>query len=467
MGGMDAVTQSRCRSTSRCCSTHPAAPSGPGSRRRSPSSPAQPVELTMRDRRRARAWAAARRSTSCSRTPATTCSGTGATATHDDARGRGRPRPARRPGWRALSFDDRAAIFLKAADLLAGPWRRPAQRRDDARPVARPPIQAEIDAACELIDFWRFNVALRARRSSPSSRSPAPGRLEPDRPPAARGLRLRDHAVQLHRDRRQPADRAGADGQHRGLEARATPSSSPRTCSMELLEEAGLPPGVINMVTGDGIAVVRGRARRPATSPGIHFTGSTRVFQQLWRTVGENIAGVPRPTRGSSARPAARTSWSRTRAPTSTCCGRRWSAAPSSTRARSARPRRARTCRASLWPRLRDDLVGRGRGAVDGAGRPTSRTSWVPSSTTARSRGSSQAHRPGRATRPRSTVLAGGTSDDSEGWFVRPTVLRRHRPDRRDLHDRVLRPDPGRPRLRRRGLRRDARADGVGRRRTR
>ena len=56
---------------------------------------------------------------------------------------------------------DRAAIFLKAADLLAGPWRADAQRRDDARPVEDARYQAEIDSACELIDFWRFNVALR------------------------------------------------------------------------------------------------------------------------------------------------------------------------------------------------------------------------------------------------------------------------------------------------------------------
>ena len=129
------------------------------------------------------------------------------------------------PGWRALSFDDRAAIILKAADLLAGPWR---QRLNAATMLgqSKTAFQAEIDAACELIDFWRFNVHFARADPGRAADRQQPGHLEPHRPPPARGLRLRDHAVQLHRDRRQPADRAGADGQHRDLEARRRPSSS-------------------------------------------------------------------------------------------------------------------------------------------------------------------------------------------------------------------------------------------------
>ena len=93
-----------------------------------------------------------------------------------DAAGGGRRGAARpRPAWRALSFDDRAAVFLRAADLLAGPVARDAERRDHARPVARPRYQAEIDAACELIDFWRFNVALRPPDPGRAAASPRPG----------------------------------------------------------------------------------------------------------------------------------------------------------------------------------------------------------------------------------------------------------------------------------------------------
>ena len=90
---------------------------------------------------------------------------------------------------------------------------------------------------------------------------------------------------------------------------------------MELLEEAGLPPGVINMVTGDGINVSEVALGHPDLA-GIHFTGSTAVFQHLWRTIGANLTSY-RTTRASSARPAARTSSSPTRAPTPTCCAPR------------------------------------------------------------------------------------------------------------------------------------------------
>ena len=132
------------------------------------------------------------------------------------------------PGWRALPLRRAGRDPAAAADLLAGPWRAAAQRRDHARPVEdRLPGRDRRGLRADRL------LALQRRtspgRSWPSSRSPTPGRLEPHRPPAARGLRLRDHPVQLHRDRRQPADRAGADGQHRGLEAVADPARSPRT----------------------------------------------------------------------------------------------------------------------------------------------------------------------------------------------------------------------------------------------
>ncbi len=120
------------------------------------------------------------------------------------------------PAWRKLSFDDRAAILLRAADLLTGPWRaklNAATMLGQSKTVH----QAEIDAACELADFWRFNVAF-ARRLLAEQPASSPRRLEPHRPPAAGGVRLRDHPVQLHRDRGQPAHRARADGQRRAVE---------------------------------------------------------------------------------------------------------------------------------------------------------------------------------------------------------------------------------------------------------
>ena len=137
-------------------------------------------------------------------------------------RRRGRPRRRRRPrdawtDWARTPWEDRAAVFLRAADLLAGPWRSTLNAATMLG-QSKTAHQAEIDAACELIDFWRFNVEYMTRIYGEQPIS-SPGRLEPDGVPPARGLRLRGHAVQLHLDRRQPADLGGADGQHRGLEA--------------------------------------------------------------------------------------------------------------------------------------------------------------------------------------------------------------------------------------------------------
>ena len=193
---------------------------------------------------------------------------------------------AAKADWEATPFDERAAVFLRAADLLAGPWREKlaaATMLGQSKTV----YQAEIDAACELIDFWRFNVAF-ARQILAQQPISSPRRVEPHRLPAARGLRLRDHPVQLHRDRRQPADRAGADGQHRGVEAVADPDvrGVPAPCSC--WRRPGCPPGVINLVTGDGIAVSEVALADPRLA-GIHFTGSTGTFQHLWREVGTNI----------------------------------------------------------------------------------------------------------------------------------------------------------------------------------
>ena len=103
-------------------------------------------------------------------------------ATADDARAAVQAAKDAAQPWRDLSFDDRAAVFLKAADLLAGPWR---QTLNGATLLgqSKTAFQAEIDAACELIDFWRYNVALRP--ADPRRAADLRGRgVEPGRPPA-------------------------------------------------------------------------------------------------------------------------------------------------------------------------------------------------------------------------------------------------------------------------------------------
>ena len=124
---------------------------------------------------------------------------------------------AAREEWSRTPWEARAAVFLRAAELLAGPWRdtlNAATMLGQSKTV----YQAEIDAACELVDFWRFNVDLHAPADERAAGLVA-RHVEPDRVPAARGLRVRRRAVQLHRHLRQPADRAGADGQHGRVQA--------------------------------------------------------------------------------------------------------------------------------------------------------------------------------------------------------------------------------------------------------
>ena len=149
--------------------------------------------------------------------------GRSAHATPADAEEAVRARQGRpRRGGRSCRSTTGPRCSSRPPTCSPGRGGRPSTRRrcSASRKTA---YQAEIDAACELIDFWRFNVHFARQVLAEQPVVLARG-VEPGRPPAARGVRLRDHAVQLHRDRRQPAHRAGADGQHGRLEAGADPA---------------------------------------------------------------------------------------------------------------------------------------------------------------------------------------------------------------------------------------------------
>ena len=190
------------------------------------------------------------------------------------------------PGWRALDFEDRAAIFLKAAELLAGPWRATVNAATMLG-QSKSPFQAEIDAACEMIDFWRFNVHFARRMLSEQPES-APGTWNRMEYRPLEGFVLAITPFNF-------TSIAGNLPTAPALLGNVVvwkPSPTQQLSAhylMRLLEAAGLPPGVINLVTGDGQAVSNVALTHPDLA-GIHFTGSTATFQHLWRTVGENIA---------------------------------------------------------------------------------------------------------------------------------------------------------------------------------
>ena len=189
------------------------------------------------------------------------------------------------PAWREASFAQRAAVVLRAAELLSGPW-RVTLNAVTMLGQSKTAIQAEIDAACELIDFMRFNVGYGQRIMAEPLYSPQGAWNQFDQRPLE-GFVL---AITPFNFTSIAANLPLAPVLM-GNTVVWKPSPTQMLSAhytMRLLEQAGLPPGVINIVTGDGEAVSRVAVVHPDLA-GIHFTGSTRTFQQLWRTVGENI----------------------------------------------------------------------------------------------------------------------------------------------------------------------------------
>src|SRR6204780_3649811 len=188
--------------------------------------------------------------------------------------------------WRALSFSDRAAVFLRAADLLAGPWRstlNAATILGQSKSV----FQAEIDAACELIDFWRYNVAF-ARQLLSEQPASAPGTWNRMEYRPLEGFVLAITPFNF-------TSIAGNLPTAPALLGNVVVWKPAETQSLaahhfyRVLRAAGLPDGVINVVYGEGVPVGDACLGSPHLA-GIHFTGSTPTFQHLWRTVGENVA---------------------------------------------------------------------------------------------------------------------------------------------------------------------------------
>ena len=195
--------------------------------------------------------------------------------------------------WRALPWTERAAVFLRAAELLAGPWRdklNAATMLGQSKTVH----QAEIDSACELIDFLRFNVHFMERIYSEQPRSGAGtwNRLE-YRPLEGFVLAVTPFNFTAIGGNLPTAPALLGNVV---LWKPATTAALSAYWFYRLLEEAGLPPGVINFVPGNGPDVGGPCFAHPAFA-GLHFTGSTSTFQHMWRTIGENIGtyrGYPR-----------------------------------------------------------------------------------------------------------------------------------------------------------------------------
>ncbi|AQA14235.1 L-glutamate gamma-semialdehyde dehydrogenase [Streptomyces samsunensis] len=344
--------------------------------------------------------------------------GTYANATRQDARDAIDAALAAAPAWRALSFDDRAAVILKAADLLSGPWREKLAA-STMLGQSKTAQQAEIDTPCELIDFWRFNVhfARQILAEQPVTNSPGVWNRTDHRP-----LEGFVYAIT-------PFNFSAIAGNLPTAPAlmgnvviwKPSPTQThAAVLLMELLEEAGLPKGVINLVTGDGKEVSEVALAHPDLA-GIHFTGSTRTFQYLWKTVGNNIENYktyPRlvgETGGKDfivAHPSADPAVLKTAMTRGAFefQGQKCSAA-----SRAYVPR-------SLWENgLKEEFATE----VDGLtmGDVTELGNFMGAVIDERAFAKNKAAIDRAASDPTVEIVAGGTYDDSEGWFVRPTVL--------------------------------------------
>jgi 1-pyrroline-5-carboxylate dehydrogenase len=338
---------------------------------------------------------------------------------------------AARHGWAAWPWEDRAAIFLKAAELLTTTWRatvNAATMLGQSKTV----FQAEIDSACELIDFWRYNAAYAQELYSeqPVSDHSMWNQLE------YRGLEGFVYAIT-------PFNFTAIGGNLptapalMGCTVVWKPASSAILSAYyiyRLLEEAGLPPGVINLVPGDAVTISNALLAHRDLA-GVHFTGSTAVFNSMWRTIANSLGGYrgyPRivgETGGKDfivAHPSADTQ------------------ALAVAIVRGAFEYQGQKCSAasriyvpkSIWPDVRDRVV-----AMIGElkmGDPRDFRNFL-CAVIDRKAFIKIADYIDDA-RQNAKILAGGTTNDSDGYFIAPTLVETDDPGYRLLREEIFGP---------------------------
>ena len=335
--------------------------------------------------------------------------------------------------WSSTRWEDRASIFLTAAELLVTTWRdtlNSATMLDQSKTI----YQAEVDAACELADFLRFNVhfAQQIYERQPISSEGVWNRTD------YRPLEGFIYAVS-------PFNFTAIGGNLSATPAIMgntilwKPSSAALLSSyyvMRLFEAAGLPPGVINFVPAPPAETTELVLSSPDFA-GAHFTGSTGVFQGLWKTVGERIASYrsyPRlvgETGGKDyivAHPSASV------------------AALKTAIVRGSFEYQGQKCSASsrayipesIWKQLKDPLIEETNSLT--MGEPTDFRNFMGAVIHARAFEKITGYIDRAAASADADVIAGGDYDDSEGYFIRPTIILSHKPDYESMCDEIFGP---------------------------
>lgn len=335
--------------------------------------------------------------------------------------------------WATWSFEDRAAVFLRAADLLAGSWR---DRLNASTMLGQSKTvhQAEIDAACEMIDFLRFNAHF------------AQG-VYAEQPESAPGMwnRLDHRPLEGFVYAITPFNFTSIGGNLptapalMGNAAIWKPSATAVLSNyymMRLLEAAGLPPGVINFLPGPS-KEVSDILLADRTLAGIHFTGSTAVFQLLWKTVAGNLehyASYPRlvgETGGKDfiiAHPSAEVDGLVTGLVRGSF---EYQGQKCSASSRAYIPQ-------SLWPAVKDRLVAQVEDIR--MGDITDFRNFMGAVIDAKSYAKLKGAIDGAKTGGDASILVGGGCDDSTGYFVAPTVIQAEDPSYRTMCEELFGP---------------------------
>ncbi|MGY0618911.1 L-glutamate gamma-semialdehyde dehydrogenase [Lysobacter sp. A378] len=335
--------------------------------------------------------------------------------------------------WANLPWEARASVFMKAADLLEGPY-RDVMNAATMLGQSKTCHQAEIDSACELIDFLRFNVAFYEQllREQPQSSPGMWNRLE-HRPLegfvfAVSPFNFTAIAGNL--------PTAPALCGNTVLWKPASTAVYSAHFLMQVLKEAGLPDGVINLLSGSG-ADIGDPALKNKHLAGIHFTGSTKVFHQMWRTVGNNIdqyASYPRLVGETGGKDFIIAHASADPVALATAI------------VRGAFEYQGQKCSAAsrvyvpsnLWPQLKNLLVEQVESIA--MGDVADFSNFMGAVIDAASFKTQKAAIDEAKASGDAEILVGGDYDDADGYFVRPTIIVTSNPDYRTLRDELFGP---------------------------
>ena len=335
--------------------------------------------------------------------------------------------------WQSFRWEERCAIFLKAAELLSVKYRFRINA-GSMLATGKNVYQAEIDAACELIDFLRFNAWFAQR-------------IYQEQPESAKGVWnfIQHRPLEGFVFAVTPFNFTAIAGNLptapaiMGNTVVWKPASScvyTPYLFMKILEEAGLPPGVINFVPGSGAGVGDICLADPNLA-GIHFTGSTAVFQRMWRTVGENIASYKSYPRivgetGGKDFVFAHASAGVDQLVTALVRGAfEYQGQKCSAASRAYIPR-------SLWPAVGEGL--RSEIAKIRMGPTTDFRNFVGAVIDRAAFDSIREFITGAGESPDAEIFIGGKCDDSVGYFIEPTVILAQKPDYRTMVEEIFGP---------------------------